>query len=126
MHGPIGTWGPATGRTMRNRTPVEGEVLGETIDYYRARAVEYEEWWERAGAMLCRKRHGGAGSGSARRSIAPSRRYLAAWVEAADVICPASSRCVQSNGMPVVTVCRKAPPVGPLENLFPGSAGLPQ
>ena len=29
--------------------PVPTQVLGEMIDYYRARAAEYDEWWDRLG-----------------------------------------------------------------------------
>ncbi|MGA2990110.1 MAG: class I SAM-dependent methyltransferase [Candidatus Korobacteraceae bacterium] len=39
---------------MKNRNPVEPEVLGETVEYYRARAAEYEEWWERRGRYQMR------------------------------------------------------------------------
>jgi len=34
---------------MKSRNPVEPEVLGEMVEYYRARADEYDDWWERRG-----------------------------------------------------------------------------
>jgi demethylmenaquinone methyltransferase/2-methoxy-6-polyprenyl-1,4-benzoquinol methylase len=34
---------------MRSRTPIDSAVLDEMVEYYRARAAEYEDWWERRG-----------------------------------------------------------------------------